>query len=156
MQIRARIPFLSLLIAFPGVAGAQGSDQTATILRLEREYARATLQRDTTVLRRLEPPDATFTYPDGSTGNGTTDLQAVFEGKVRMQEFRLDSLKVRMLEPTVAVVTGRATVKGAYHESPQATPVDLSGEFRLTDVWHQRSGHWQLAAEQYTRIKTGP
>src|SRR5689334_15133986 len=139
----------------PGGVSAQQRD-SAAIVSLQREYARSTMQADTAALRRVEPPDATFTYPDGSTGNGASDLRAVLEGKVRMEEYRLDSIKVRILEPTVAVVTGRATIKGAYFESPIATPMDLSGDFRFIDVWHRLRGRWQLAAEQYTRIKPGP
>lgn len=86
-------------------------DVVQTLRNLQHEYARATLKRDTVALRRIEPPDATFHYPDGTTGSGKTDFAAVASGAVAFDSFAVDSLKVRVLAPTVAVITGHAYIR---------------------------------------------
>jgi hypothetical protein len=103
-------------------------------------------------LRRIEPPDATFHYPDGATGTGKTDLAALTSGAVAIDSFTVDSLRVRVLAPTVAVVTGHASISGNAKLGNGGQEQDLSGEFRFIDVWQRRAGQWQIAAEQYTKI----
>jgi hypothetical protein len=122
-------------------------------MRLQHEYARLTVARDTTALRRIEPPDATFHYPDGSTGTGVTDLASVASGDVTIKSWTIDSMRVRLLSPAVAVVTGHASIQQGQMKSPSGgAALDLSGQYRTIDVWRQRKGQWQIAAEQYTRI----
>ena len=134
-------------------SGDEGSRAVVQTLRnLQHEYARATLKRDTLALRPIEPPDATFHYPDGTTGNGKTDLAAVASGAVAFDSYTVDSLRVRVLAPTVAVITGHASIRGKAKLTQQSEEQDLSGEFRFIDVWRKRSGRWQIAAEQYTKI----
>lgn len=123
-----------------------------TLRSLQHEYARSTLKRDTVALRRIEPPDATFHYPDGATGTGKTDFAAVASGAVGIHTFTVDSLRVRVLAPTVAVVTGHASIQGTAKLGDGGQEQDLSGEFRFIDVWRRRAGQWQIAAEQYTKI----
>src|SRR3954454_21926601 len=93
----------SLRAQSPSTAGSardEGSPPVVETLRnLQHEYARATVKRDTMALRRIEPSDATFHYPDGSTGTGKTDLAAVTSGAVAFDSFTFDSLRVRVLAP---------------------------------------------------------
>jgi len=146
----------SLRAQSPSTAGSAHDEGTAavveTLRNLQHEYVRATLKRDTLALRRLEPSDATFHYPDGSTGTGKTDLAAVTSGAVMFDSFKVDSLRVRVLAPTVAVVTGHASIRGKAKLGDAGQEQDLSGEFRFIDVWRHRAGQWQIAAEQYTKI----
>src|SRR5690242_14365304 len=81
---------------------ALAQDIESTLIALEHEDARATIQRDTATLHRLEAPDATFAYPDGSAGTGASDVAAVSDGRARLDAADLDSLRVRILAPTVA------------------------------------------------------
>jgi ketosteroid isomerase-like protein len=139
--------------ASPADTHDEGSPPIVRKLRdLQHEYARATAKRDTVALRAIEPPDATFHYPDGTTGTGKTDFAAVASGAVTLDSYRLNSLRVRVLAPTVAVITGHASIRGSAKLAEGGRPQDLSGEFRFIDVWRQRAGRWQIAAGQYTRI----
>jgi ketosteroid isomerase-like protein len=136
-----------------GSARDEGPPAVVQTLRsLQHEYAHATVKRDTVSLRRIEPPDATFQYPDGATGTGKTDFAAVASGAVAIDSFTVDSLRVRVLAPTVAVITGHARIRGNAKLGNGGQEQDLSGEFRFIDVWQRRAGQWQIAAEQYTKI----
>jgi len=56
------VPAVRLLLSSPLVA--QSATNTASALkRIEQRYAKATVERDTLVLRRLESPDAVIQYP---------------------------------------------------------------------------------------------
>ena len=133
-------------------AARHATNVTAELLRLEQSYANAVIHADTTLLARIEPRDASFAYPDGSTGTGATDLEVVRHGLVHITTYVLDSLRVRTLGPTTAVVTGRAVVSGSGQASATSDSTDVTGNYRFTDVWQRRGGRWQLAASQYGTI----
>jgi hypothetical protein len=96
----------------------------STLIRLEREDVRATIQRDTAALHRLEAPEATFTYADASTG--TADVTAVAEGRAGLESLRFDSLQVRSLAPKVGEVTGRArSAVSTRHRRRRSQPMSV-------------------------------
>jgi uncharacterized protein (TIGR02246 family) len=90
----------------------------------------------------------------------TTDItgQVLTKAEVIRQQFGppapprpadagIDDVKVRLLEETVAVVTGRTTV----------TLKDGSNiALRFTDVFQKRDGRWQAVVSQGTRISKEP
>jgi hypothetical protein len=124
----------------------------ATFIRLERGLAKAAVRRDTIALARMEPPNATFHYPDGTTGTGTSDVQGIASGAVTFDSIAVDSMHVRLLSPTVAIVTGRAGLRGRAKPPKGGQAQDLTGQYRFLDVWEKRGNRWQIAASQSTRI----
>jgi uncharacterized protein (TIGR02246 family) len=130
---------------------AQATDVGQTIQKLEHQWADATVRGDTAAVARIEPPDAVLTYADGSTATGASDVHALASGDVKLSSIKVDSMHVRSLSPTVAIVTGHVTLKGTA-KSPKGAQEDISGEYRFLDVWHRQSGQWQVAASQGTKI----
>lgn len=124
------------------------SDVSATLVGFERALAQATLRRDSAALVRYEAPDAVLGFPDGTVATGAQDMKAVLGGAMDFQSYDLDSLEMRSFG-TAAVVTGRARMRG------YAGKQDISGQYRLQDVWVQRGGQWQLVASQWTSIPSG-
>ncbi|GAC1682835.1 MAG: hypothetical protein NVS9B3_00540 [Gemmatimonadaceae bacterium] len=124
---------------------APQTSMTAAIEKLEHALVTATLRRDSTVLSRLEAPDAMIGNPDGTYANGKADIRTVLSGAVAYDSLTLDSMDVRALGST-AIVSGRAMVRG------HAGPNDISGAYRFLDVWTRRQGRWRLVAEQITPV----
>ena len=131
---------------------AQATDVASTIKKLEHQWADATVRGDTAAAARFEPPGAALIYPDGSMGTGTSDLRALAAGDIKFSLITVDSMQVRSLSPTAAIVTGRATLKGAAKPATGGTQQDISGEYRFLDVWYRQGGRWLVAASASTRI----
>ena len=55
-------------------------------------------------------------------------------------------MKVRVFG-NAAVVTGRTTIKGGKYKGK-----DISGQYRFTDTWVKRNGHWLCVASANTRV----
>jgi ketosteroid isomerase-like protein len=145
------VPAVLLLLSSPVVA--QSATNTASALkRIEQRYAKATVERDTLVLRRLESPDAVIQYPDGTVGTGASDVNAVVSGMAQIEAYDQDSVRVHLVNPTVAVVVYRASVKGNMRATAGTQAQDISGNYRFMDVWRKRGGQWQLVAQQITGI----
>ncbi len=68
-------------------------------------------------------------------------------GNIKFETMNLDEMSVRMAGKDTAVVTGRATIKGNLKSG-----MDISGQYRFTDVWVKQEGRWQLMAWQATKV----
>ena len=129
------------------LAAADKSGVEDKLKQLEQEWAQAGVKGDAAAYERLEADDFMFTDPEGHTNGKAQDLSDL-KGKVfTAQGMDLDDLKVRVLG-TAAVITGRTTIKGGKYKDQ-----DISGQYRFTDVWANRGGHWQVVASQATQIK---
>ena len=155
-----RIPvMLVLLISASTLALSQTNDKKADatknnnsrveqeLMQLEKESAAAAVKGDTTFLDRHTAANYVGTDPVGGVGDRATMMAGAKAGDPKFEALDLDEMSVRMAGTEAAVVTGRATVKGKLKSG-----MDISGQYRFTDVWVKQEGRWQLMTWQATKI----
>ncbi len=133
--------------------GQQISYLEREIVRMEREFAVATMRNDMAALDRIMADDYTFTDSSGAVRTKTqvfTDLARVLAQANVMNVYKIESinpdeLKVHVYGDT-AVVTGRTRVK-AY-----TADQSISDQYRFKRVWVKQQGRWQLVANHSTHI----
>jgi ketosteroid isomerase-like protein len=124
----------------------------AEVLKLEREWANAFRTRDVDAYRRIEADDVVLTYPDGMTGTKADEIRDIESGAFTVESYEVAEARVKVIDEDAAVVTGRSVMKKGIYKRPNAKPLDISGEYRFTDVFAKRNGVWQVVASQATRI----
>jgi ketosteroid isomerase-like protein len=126
----------------------------AELVRLEREWAAANKNRDGEAVKRVLADDAVITYPDGVVGTKADEVQSVESGAITADSWELLEPKVTVLSADAAYITGRSIIKNGKYKDPNAKkPIDISGEYRFTDIYARRNGKWQAVASQTTQIK---
>ena len=126
----------------------------AEITRLENEWATAAQRHDASAVRKFLAEDLVVTYPDGSTGNKTSELSTIESGAITADSWELLDAKVTVLGPDGAFITGRSVLKNAkLKDATMKKAIDISGEYRFTDVYARRNGQWFAVASQTTPIK---
>ena len=126
----------------------------AEITKLENDWAAAAQRHDADAVRKILADDVLMTYPDGTTGNKASELSDLETGAVTVEGWELSDTKVTVLGPDSAFITGRGVIKKGTVKDPNTKKtVDISGEYRFTDVYARRNGQWQAVASQTTPIK---
>lgn len=128
-----------------GWAGAQ--DLLQELTKVENAWSEAVVKRDVAALQRLYADEYVSTDPTGAVLNKTQDIAGVQAGDFILVSYKIEDLKVQS-HGTVAVVTGRNTIKGTWKGKP------ADGSYRFTDVFVKRDGRWQAVATQGTGIAT--
>ena len=120
------------------------------ILRLEEELRQAEMRVDAEALDRFYADDIMVTAPVGLVVDKPL-IQVELERAraVRVEIFDKDDVKVRAYGET-AVASYRLTVKGQ-HEGG----IEISQQFRVTDVWLRRAGTWQVVS-RHTAVMALP
>ena len=124
----------------------------AEVLRLDKEWANVIKTRDLDALRKIEADDIVLTYPDGTTGTKADEIRDAESGNVTVETFEVMEAKATVLGPEAAVVTGRSMIKNGKYKPTNGKLIDISGEYRFTDVFAKRNGTWQVVISQATRI----
>jgi len=126
----------------------------AEITKLENEWATAAQRHDASAVRKFLADDLLMTYADGSTGGKTSELSTIESGAFTADAWELFDAKVTVLGPDAAFITGRSVLKNAkIKNAGMRKAIDLSGEYRFTDVYARRNGQWLAVASQTTPIK---
>lgn len=128
-----------------GQKTSQSGNTEQALRQLVSELDKAQQEHDLATLDHIWADDLSFTNPAGEVLTKAQRLASRKSGETKSESFRSDDVEVRLYGET-AVVTSRATVQG------QRQGQDISGQFRLTSVYVQRQGRWQLVAGQATRI----
>jgi ketosteroid isomerase-like protein len=116
---------------------------SATIVRLEHEFAQAILKRDSVTMSRIVADDFTgLASPEGFHFGKREVLVNFTNPKVTYESWKVDSLEVRV-SGDMATVTGFDVSRG---RNPRGTFTD-SVWFLETFVW--RDGRWQDFAGHY-------
>jgi ketosteroid isomerase-like protein len=126
----------------------------AEIIKLENEWAASSQRHDATAVRKILADDLVMIYPDGSTGTKTSELSDIESGAMTADSWELSDTKVTVLGPDSAFITGRGVLKNAkFKDQSTKKTIDISGEYRFTDVYARRNGQWLAVASQTTQIK---
>ena len=127
----------------------------AEITKLENEWATAAQRHDASAVRKFLADDLVMTYPDGSTGSKASELSTIESGAITADSWELFDTKVTVLGPDAAFITGRSVLKNAkLKDATMKKALDISGEYRFTDVYARRNGQWLAVASQTTPIKS--
>ena len=115
------------------------------LIKLEDGWGDAMVKADVAFLDRILADDFVNTDIEGSVTNKAQDVADLKSGDLKVTSCVADDYKVRVYG-NAAVVTGRCTFKAQFKGK------DSSSEFRWTDTWVKRAGHWQCVASQQTKI----
>jgi ketosteroid isomerase-like protein len=126
------------------------------LLQMEHDWLAATTNRDVATVSRIEADDIIMTYPDGTTGTKVDELKTVQDGDITADSWEIAESKVNVLDANAAVVTGRQVIKNGKVKDPKGKTLDISGEYRFTDVFARRDGKWQAVASELTQIASPP
>ena len=143
--MKTKLLLTALLIVLAVPALAQRTKAEHEILQVELAWNRALEQGDAAALDRIWAKEFLDTSFDGTVTTKEEDLTSVASGDLVYQSSKVRDLVIHVYGKS-AVVTGHWTAVG------QFKGVDVSGEFRYTDVYVRREGRWQAVASQITRI----
>ncbi len=124
----------------------------AELTKLERGWADASKNHDVSAANQILADDVIITYMDGSTGTKGDELKVIASGTITADSWELFDPKVTVLNADAAFISGHTVIKNGKQREPNMKPVDLSGEYRFTDVYARRNGKWQAVASQITKI----
>ncbi|MGB7291292.1 MAG: nuclear transport factor 2 family protein [Thermodesulfobacteriota bacterium] len=111
------------------------------------KYREALVQRDVTALDEIWADDYLFTNANGALLTKAQRLADLESGSSGFESINTSEDEVNLrVYGDVVVVSSRMTLKGRYSGE------ETSGQFRSLHVWVRRGGHWQLVANQITRI----
>jgi len=122
------------------VANVQDTSDTRTLLRLEDDWARALVRRDTAVFQRLLAPGFVYTEDDRTMTRDQV-LHEVGSGSDTVTAAHNEEMQVHRFGPT-AIVTGWLVVQGRGAEGA------FDRRYRFTDTWVKRRNRWQIAGAQ--------
>jgi ketosteroid isomerase-like protein len=121
------------------------SEDEQTLIRIQREWAEARVEGDSSYARRVEANDCTIVWPDGSIVNKQQDLQTM-TGDIAFTEFKIDDLRVRLYGDT-GIVVGQGTIRAQKGKQDL-----LGGKFVWTDTFVKQAGEWKVLASQITPV----
>jgi ketosteroid isomerase-like protein len=122
------------------------------LMRIEQDWTRILKTHDAEAMRQAYADDVVLIYPDGSLGNKETELQDLQSGVLTFDSWDFVDTKVQVLDANAAVVTGHSVLKNGKQKSADGKTIDLSGEYRFTDVFVKRNNRWQIVTSQATTI----
>jgi ketosteroid isomerase-like protein len=115
------------------------------LIRMEQEWANATLKHDTAAIQRFEADGFTY-YLDGKTGTKSDDVADAQNWALIADALDESGVTVHLFADT-AIVRGKASAKNAKYKGN-----DISGEYMFTDTWVLRNGRWQIVASHASRV----
>jgi hypothetical protein len=107
---------------------------------MNEEFVEALLQRDGQTLQRIIAEDFFFAYP--LEGDDKEQFIAdITSGDLTVEHITRGNISVRVFGST-AVLTARDSAKWLYHGR------ELSGQYKIIQVYAERDGRWQLCSAQ--------
>lgn len=129
----------------PSRTPADAARDEAELVRLERDYARALMEKDRAFLMR-------FYASDWRGGNWmgfwskTTMLKSVLGARYVVKRMDVRDLKVRLMGDV-------AIVQGVDEEVTSVDGRDTSGKWAFTDVFARRDGIWVAVASHTSEVR---
>jgi hypothetical protein len=120
------------------------------VMQLANAWANAELHGDTTSIERTLADDFIGIGPLGFMLTKQEWLARHEAGDLKYESFNLDEVQVRVYNNDAAVLTGRQAQQATYLGN------SIPGQFRITLVFIQHHGQWQLASLQLSSIGQPP
>jgi ketosteroid isomerase-like protein len=143
MKIRPWIVGVLFLASTTLSVAQQKSDTGKVVLALESKWNDAYKRGDIAALNVLLADGFIITVEDGTTYSKLGYIAHLGGPAQRVELSKMSDLKVR-LQGNVAVVTGD------YHEKGTSNGKPYEYRDRLTDVWVNGDGKWQIIASHYS------
>jgi hypothetical protein len=112
---------------------------------LEMEWRQAQISNNVSEIDRLLADDYLGISSNGTLETKADALSVERSGAVQITQLDLSDIKIRIYGDT-AVVTSKADVVG------KSGNRDLSGHYRYTRVYNNRSGEWKIVSFEASRI----
>ena len=110
------------------------------VRQLNDDWVKAMVRADVETLNRVMADDFFFTYP--LEGDDKAQFIAdVTSGNLKIEHISRAQLSVRVFGST-AVLTARDSATWLYHGR------EISGQYKIIQVYSKRDGRWQLCAIQ--------
>ena len=119
------------------------------VRQLFDELVASYAKNDATVPTRILAEDYTLTNPFGEVMTKAQRIGEIKPGGIQFDSYTVDDVKVRVYGDT-AVVTNQATMSGKRGDQV------LAGQYRITSVFVNKGGNWQVVAAQSTAIPAKP
>ncbi len=130
---------------YAGVAAPLAEEVKEQVLRVDREWADAEIQRDAGALGRILDGNFLAVYGSGKVVDKETFIKDVIgDGTDRMRSQDMSDVTVRMRGDT-AVVVETDTIRGTERGQPYIEAT------RLTATYVKRNGNWVALAERFGR-----
>lgn len=129
------LALILVLVALPTFAQQNSEEQE--LLKLEHDWWEAYKQRNTQTLDRLVAEDFIFTDDEGQVYDKPKFIALALQQVVTA--YTLGDMRIRVYGDT-----GVVTCPSNWHYNIGGK--DVSWEFRSTDVFVKRQGHWQAVA----------
>ena len=123
---------------------ASGEDEKA-LFQLERDWAAASLKKDTAALERMLANEFQANYAT-FVGNKKQLLSALKSDTSKTESMVVSDMKALVFGDT-AIVLGLSTEKSSIAGK------DTSGQYRFTDVFVKREGRWQCVTGYSTKVQ---
>ncbi len=136
---------IAFVMLFGSLAYGQKMTTEQTLMKMEQEMADAIVKGDTSVWDKYSDANSVFSDPGGMLMNKAQSMAMFKSGDLKIESTKIDGMKVHMFGNT-AIVTYTTTDKGMYKT------MDISGQYRWTDVFAKVGGKWKLIAGQGTPI----
>jgi len=118
----------------------------AQIEKLSDEGREAALKGDTSFLEKQTTDDYTSITGTGAVLTKSEMIQMRKSGDIKYSSIDVSDRKVRMHGNT-AIFTATAEVKGTLKGN------DISGSYRIGQVWVKQGGTWKIAQIQSTKVQ---
>jgi ketosteroid isomerase-like protein len=118
----------------------------AQIEKLSDEGREAALKGDTSFLEKQTTDDYTSITGTGTVLTRSEIIQMRKSGDIKYSSIDVSDRKVR-LHGNAAIFTATADVKGTLKGN------DISGKYRIGQVWVKRGGTWKIANIQSTKVQ---
>jgi ketosteroid isomerase-like protein len=114
---------------------------------LAEQHTQGLLKKDTAALERLWADELTFVNPRGQLLTKANRLENLRSGSTAFKSINVSEMATRSVGKDAAVTTSRVAIAGQY------SGAEGSGDYRVTMVWGQPQGRWQLFALHMTKIE---
>jgi ketosteroid isomerase-like protein len=124
---------------------ASPAGDKAAIRKMERDWAVLVVKGDTATMLGMGVDNCMFMDASGHLNTLKQIVADVKSGALAFESMQINDLKVRVYGDA-AVVFGLETEKSNYKGE------DTSGQYRFTDTFVKRNGHWLYVASHSTRL----
>jgi hypothetical protein len=128
--------------------GKKGGSVEEQIKSLSDQGREAALKGDASFLETNTTEDYTVVGNMGNIMSKSEAIQMRKSGDVKYSSIDVSDQKVRVYGNT-AVLTATADLKGTVKDK------DISGKYRIGQVWVKQGGKWKIAHMQSTKVQEG-
>ena len=147
LQYHGRIMthLLIWLCLFTTFVPVENSNAEKDVLAAMNRWKQAMVARDRATLESLYDPGLTYTHSSGKTENKAEAIDAVVNGKDRIESIELADTSVKVYATTVLVKT-KVTMRMTSGDTSNTLNLDV------LFVWIKNSSGWQMAARHALRL----